>query len=353
MSEGYEPTEAVESADENMPKEGGSVKAEDLSASSTSMARIQVESEREQKREIRSGLFFERKQKERKALKEQQKVQRLKDLEREAVTTPVFPEFDPDLDDFRSPATTRPAPIPEEPEIDEAVERETKRRRQGGTEDGSGQASLAFAFHAYDSDEFLLSQAKNEYGLKVEYYQKHGVEMEEFLFGVERNDFNSHYGELCREAQARAYVAAPTDAATGPKKRGRKELRLNEVTEELAAQFTGPGGSDEKEWTAWMEKGACDVLSVAESDEIFRTKSQCIIPTRWVRTNKNDGLEGKPFLPKSRLVVQGFKDKSLGSFRRDAPTASSLAESLCLVLAAVFGFVIVFQGCQERLFFWT
>jgi hypothetical protein len=51
MSEGYEPTEAVESADENMPKEGGSVKAEDLSASSTSMARIQLESERESKRE--------------------------------------------------------------------------------------------------------------------------------------------------------------------------------------------------------------------------------------------------------------------------------------------------------------
>ena len=350
MSEGYEPTEAVESADENMPKEGGSVKAEDLSASSTSMARMKLESEREQKREIRSGLFFEKKQKERKALKEQQKVQRLKDLEREAVTTPVFPEFDPDLDDFRSPATTRPAPIPEEPEMDEAVERETKRRRQGGTEDGSGQASLAFAFHAYDSDEFLLSQAKNEYGLKVEYYQKHGLEMEEFLFGVERNDFNSQYGELCREAQARAYAAAPTDAATGPKKRGRKELRLNEITEELAAQFTGPGGSDEKEWTAWMEKGACDVLSVAESDEIFRTKSQCIIPTRWVRTNKNDGLEGKPFLPKSRLVVQGFKDKSLGSFRRDAPTASSLAESLCLVLAAVFGFVLLSKDVKNAYF---
>eukprot|EP00435_Cladocopium_sp_Y103_P052116 s2397_g16.t1 len=61
---------------------------------------------------------------------------------------------------------------------------------------------MAFAFHAYDSDEFLLSQAKNEYGLKVEYYQQHdGLEMDEFLFGAERNGFDSQYGELWKEAQ--------------------------------------------------------------------------------------------------------------------------------------------------------
>ena len=49
-------------------------------------------------------------------------------------------------------------------------------------------------------------------------------------------------------------------------------------------------------------------------------------------------------------MVQGFKDKSLGSFRRDAPTASSLAESLCLVLAAVFGFVLLSKDVKNAYF---
>ena len=48
-----------------------------------------------------------------------------------------------------------------------------------------------------------------------------------------------------------------------------------------------------------------------------------MIPTRWVRTNKNDGIYGAPFLAKSRLVVQGFKDKALGfaeeMLRRQVP----------------------------------
>ena len=37
------------------------------------------------------------------------------------------------------------------------------------------------------------------------------------------------------------------------KKKGRKELKLNEVAEK---QFTGPGRSDEREWRAWLDKDA-------------------------------------------------------------------------------------------------
>jgi hypothetical protein len=59
---------------------------------------------------------------------------------------------------------------------------------------------------------------------------------------------------------------------------------------------------------------------------------------------------GKAFQAKSRLVVQGFKDKALGSFRRDAPTASSLAESLCLTLSAVFGFVLLSKDVKNGYF---
>ena len=81
--------------------------------------------------------------------------------------------------------------------------------------------------------------------------------------------------------------------------------------------FTGPGGSDQTEWEAWLSKDACSVLSPADSAEIRSTKPDLIVPTRCARTNKNDGLVGQNFKAKSRLVVQGFKDKALGAFRRD------------------------------------
>ena len=48
--------------------------------------------------------------------------------------------------------------------------------------------------------------------------------------------------------------------------------------------------------------------------------------------------------------MQGFKDKALGSFRRDAPTASSLAESLCLTLSAVFGLVLLSKDVKNGYF---
>ena len=45
-------------------------------------------------------------------------------------------------------------------------------------------------------------------------------------------------------------------------------------------------------------------------------------------------------LAKSRLVVQGFKDKCLGQYRRDAPTASRLAQSMVLLVAAAEGYTL-------------
>eukprot|EP00435_Cladocopium_sp_Y103_P053619 s2397_g17.t1 len=117
MSDDCEPAEAVEAPEENLPQAEGSVKAEDLSGSSTSVGRVELASEREQKRQVRSGMFFEKKQKERREKREKPKAKRPKDLEREVVRTPVLPALDPDLDDFRSPAITCPAPIAEEPDF--------------------------------------------------------------------------------------------------------------------------------------------------------------------------------------------------------------------------------------------
>ena len=55
----------------------------------------------------------------------------------------------------------------------------------------------------------------------------------------------------------------------------------------MQEEFTSQEGSDAKEWQGWIDKKACDVLTVEESEEIRRSKPELIVPTRWVRTNKN------------------------------------------------------------------
>lgn len=48
-------------------------------------------------------------------------------------------------------------------------------------------------------------------------------------------------------------------------------------------------------------------------------------------------------------MVQGSKDRSLGYYRRDAPTASSLA-SICLAVAAYMGFIMSSKGVKNAYF---
>ena len=180
---------------------------------------------------------------------------------------------------------------------------------------------------------YLSERAKDHYFLKEAAFQNAGVNLRQFLFGVRRNDFSEKY---------QALAAGATGGTT--KKKGRKEIRLSELSPEQAKLFTQPGGSDEKEWQAWLAKEACEVLDLKSSMEVRQSRADLVIPTRWVRTNKNDGLVGKEFLAKSRLVVQGFKDKSLGEYRRDAPTASAIAESLCLNVCAYYQFCFACEG---------
>ena len=112
---------------------------------------------------------------------------------------------------------------------------------------------------------------------------------------------------------------------------GRNEIRLSELNADTTKLFNGPGGSDKVEWDAWQSMDACEVIPFDKSAEIRRAGDALIIPTRWVRMNKADS--DKDFIAKSRLVVQGFKDRALGQYRRDAPTASSLAEMIVLITA--------------------
>lgn len=47
---------------------------------------------------------------------------------------------------------------------------------------------------------------------------------------------------------------------------------------------------------------------------------------------------------------EGFKDKSLGYYGRDAPTASAMAESLCLTIAAYMGFILICKDIKNAYF---
>eukprot|EP00975_Prorocentrum_lima_P035594 7482132-Prorocentrum_lima.AAC.1 len=44
--------------------------------------------------------------------------------------------------------------------------------------------------------------------------------------------------------------------------------------------------------------------------------------------------------PKARLCVRGFQERGLGNFRRNAPTASQMAQHLICLLAAGQGWKI-------------
>ena len=317
-------------------REGG----EDLSSSSTSMSRIALESRREMKREVRSFEFFDRKERERKRLKSQRSEAPKVGAEEVPVPEDMELEFDPERHDYHQSRPSRSLePITEGPET-EAQEREAKRLRVGEAEDASLQASeVPFAFLATEVPSFLKDTSRRYYKKHEKAFLAEGIKEDVFLFGMKRNSFQERYEAL----------AAQT-AGGVTKKKGRKEIRLSDLPEEKKRLFTGQGGSDQKEWDAWRSKEACDVLELGESKKLRRDKPDLIVPTRWVRTNKHDGLVDQPFLAKSRLVVQGFKDKSLGHYRRDAPTASAIAESICLAACAFHCFTLIAKDIKNAYF---
>ena len=309
----------------------------DLSSGSTSMERMELESERARKREVKSFDFFESKAKARR----EAKAERMSAAPAAASVPVPQMEFDPDLHDYHQHAPSQQLPSIAEDEITEAQERAAKRLRVG--EEESRDAAL-FAYHVVENPKVLESTARASYFLHEEDYMSHGVTFDQFMFGVRRNDFTDKYLGMYEFAMGASVESTPL------KKKGRKEIRLNDLEPQLRDEFLGQDGSDAKEWRAWQEKEAVDILSEAESRRIRENRPDLIIPTRWVRTNKNDGLINEPFKAKSRLVVQGFKDKSLGFYRRDAPTASALAESLCLAVTAYMSFTLICKDVKNAYF---
>ena len=329
--------------------------------SSTSSAQGRYESERDAKKARLSSAFFKAKEKERRAAREGGAATPAQEAAtRSAETVPVpmdddgdlempmesapdwSPSYDPELDDYHTPAPPgHLPPVREAPEM-EAVEREAKRQRVTETGDV---AMYAFekvdANLAAESNSYVRERARNHYLEKEASFLAAGVDLPTFLFGVSRNDFSERYSAL---------AAGENNQGNAVKKKGRKEIKLQELPPELQVKFTQAGGADAREWDAWRAKEACDVLDLATSRQVREQKPSLIIPTRWVRTNKNDGLVGKEFLAKSRLVVQGFKDKSLGQYRRDAPTASAIAESVCLAVCTHLKFTLLAKDIKNAYF---
>eukprot|EP00439_Symbiodinium_sp_Y106_P022669 s217_g2.t2 len=338
--------------------------AEDLSSSSTSMARMRWESERDAKKARQSSEFFRSQERKRRpeggvtsnAPPEPPPGEQPlpDDVDQDLyVPSPIgldlppateaMTEWDPDLDDYHVPPSDGVLPplpaMAEEPGA-EAQEREAKRQRvlEGAGETANYVQEGVCAFTAATSRSYIVEKAQENYHKHELSYMAAGITLDEYLFGVRRNVFQDKYEALA------AQDSNPV------KKKGRKELRLSELPPETQALFTGPEGSDAKEWAAWRAKDACDMLSPAESARVRAERPELIVPTRWVRTNKNDGLVAKDFLAKSRLVVQGFKDKALGQYRRDAPTASAMAESVCLAVCVHMQFVLFAKDIKNAYF---
>ena len=109
----------------------------------------------------------------------------------------------------------------------------------------------------------------------------------------------------------------------GGRKKGR-ELDPRHFSPEEWAAFSGPTGSDAKEWLAWLESGAVRVVSPEDAkhvpaDRIFGR------PARFVRTNKTK--DPSDLEAKSRIVFPGDVNVDAGKlpedggFRTDSPTS--------------------------------
>jgi len=369
-SDGYEPSIAPDQP-EQLQIESMAEESERAESPQSRKRREEFEegmrrSENLRRRTLKSSKFFKAKEDERKL----KKTLSLKSLTMtESVRTsenaelphfeddeelPPIPmqEYDPDLDSYQQTVPTAgPPPIETRTAREEAEERAAKRLRitspsRAGSPSRNREGAMFLS--AEDVSEVMLSAASRQYAMKAEFYEAEGISEEDFLFGVERNIFDTQIQQMQEHAFAASNKQVPT--AAQPAKKGRKEIRLQDLEVRLQEEFTSQDGSDAKEWQGWIDKKACDVLTVEESEEIRRSKPELIVPTRWVRTNKNEGVADADFKAKSRLVVQGFRDKALGRYRRDAPTASQIAESILLCVCSFYQFIMLCKDVKNGYF---
>ncbi|CAK0894249.1 unnamed protein product [Prorocentrum cordatum] len=238
----------------------------------------------------------------------------------------------------------RPGSLLEEEETEERREREAKRRRllddvpvsiRQGTAGSSLSAPVDSAKFVLDNDlDEFMEAGLETYQQGEAFFVQEGIGKEEFIFGLMRNEFEH------------AFLT---------KKPGRKEIKLGSLPEGQRRMFMDRGGSRDAEWRSWQDFDAAEPIPPDESEALRADKANIIIPMRWVDTDKNDGKYDEagaplPLLAKGRLVVVGFRDRLLGMFRRDAPTASRLAGALLLTLAAAMGMILSLGDVKNAYF---
>ena len=229
-------------------------------------------------------------------------------------------DWDPDLDDYHHPPVKDIEPTDRRRLLDDArdySEREAKiaklldglplsHQRAGGERGksagrgGSSRVDSPYAFALSDED-----AADKITGRRFEehkaHYTEHGVSKEVLEFGAHRNVF-------CEDNLNEAGEQALAITTASRVKQGRKEVFLAHLPAEHRELFTDKGGADEKEWKSWLDLDACEVMTEEESERAIARNSDLTIPSKWVRTNKNEGTQSTEFLAKSRLPVQGFRD---------------------------------------------
>eukprot|EP00435_Cladocopium_sp_Y103_P056571 s1232_g19.t1 len=217
------------------------------------------------RRSLQSSEFFKRRELERQTQREQKRMALgLPHTAPAALSpeeAPIFEtdEFDEEMDDYHSKPARQMSPMIDP--SDEAAEREAKRLRitskeNTGTEVPDEHSGM-FSFYAEERPKFLWKKARDTYQQHSSFYGREMVSEDVFMFGAKRNDFSQRYRQLNESAfQANA---------PHMKKKARKEIRLNEITKELQEKLTGSEGSDAVEGQAWVQKEACEVLSLNES----------------------------------------------------------------------------------------
>ena len=117
----------------------------------------------------------------------------------------------------------------------EASEREAKRLRihePGVADFVFSEGEPTFAFMATAVPKFLEQHATAHYVKHDVFFEENGISLREFLFGMKRNDFYDKYQAL----------AASEQQHPPQKKKGRKEIKLSELSEQVQKDRTTKNG---------------------------------------------------------------------------------------------------------------
>eukprot|EP00438_Fugacium_kawagutii_P022912 Skav224174 [mRNA] locus=scaffold2007:411362:424288:+ [translate_table: standard] len=121
-----------------------------------------------------------------------------------------------------------------------------------------------------------------------------------------------------------------------------REIKWSELNEERREKYRQAARD---QWAKWVENNAVKILTPEESRAVYQElqrkgEMERILQPRFVLTDKNSSLRtpenNLPELANARLIVQGFRDLAnlRGELRKDAPTASRLAQHILCCLSA-------------------